>query len=176
MVCKEYKKGINVEFESGNLEDYKESIYSILESNRLLTLSTIDMESSLPNVCSAFYVYDDDFNLYLWTDGDSIHSKNIKNNNLVAVNIADSNQKWGSELQGLQIKGKAFPLSILKMLKPAKLYMDRYPLVKKLIKSPQEFNTKFDSKLYKIEINWIKVFDEVRFGKEVWKKLEVKKN
>ena len=172
MVSEKYKT-MKVEFAKGKFSDYKDSICSILESNQLLSLGTINVNS--PHICSAYYVYDEEFNLYLWTDINSIHGKNIEKNNRVAINIVDTSQKWGSNLRGLQLRGTAYRLSLLQMFKPAKLYMTRFPLVKKFINNPKEFDTKFDSKLYKIEIDWIKLFDEAKFGKEVWKELTIKR-
>ena len=170
MVTINYKKNISIESEE-DFAKIKNSILTILENNELLTLSTVNLNS--PHVCSAYYVFDEDFNLYIWTEMDTTHSKNVEKNGNVAVNIADTGQKWGSKLQGLQIKGKCYPLSIAKMIKPAKLYFKRFPLVKKFIKNPRDFNTKFDSKMYKIEISWIKLFDEKAFGKEVWKEISI---
>ncbi len=174
MISERYNT-LKVEFTEGKFSDYLDSVYSILKSNRLLSLGTIGIKVNSPHLCSAYYVYDEEFNLYIWTDTNSVHCKDIEKNNLVAINIADTSQKWGSNLRGLQIRGRAYPLSLLQMLKPAKLYMTRFPLVKKFIKNPKEFNTKFDSKLYKIEIEWIKLFDEAKFRKEVWKELAIKR-
>jgi len=54
------------------------------------------------------------------------------------------------------------------------LYIKKYPTVSKLIKNPKEFLTKFkESKIYKIELEKIKILDEKKFGKEEYKKLIV---
>ena len=154
---------------------FKEIIYSILEKNQILSLTTLNNKTKQLDICSVFYVFDKDFNLFFWSDINSIHSNNITQNNLVAVNIVDTHQKWGSGLQGLQIQGKAYPLSITKMLKPAKLYSLRYPLVKKLINHLKDFNIKYNSKLYKIGIDKIKIFDEINFGKEGFKEFIIER-
>ena len=148
----------------------KESILNILKENRLLSLATIGNNS--PYICSAYYVYDKNLNLYIWTDKNSSHAKNIEKNNKVAVNIANTSQKWGSELKGLQISGIASKVSLKEIAIPASLYLKRYPKAVKSIKNIKDFNTKFNSILYKIKINCIKVLDEKTFGKENYKEIK----
>lgn len=167
-----YKKGIKIETDV-DLDKSLKSINVILEKNKLLTMSTIN-EDNLPHVNCAYYVYDDEFNLYIWTEVTSKHCKNIEKSSDVAISIADSNQKWGSKLQGLQINAKAYPVSVFKMLKPANLYIQRFSLVTKFVSKPSDF-AKFDSKIYKLEMQKIKILDEKTFGKEEFKEIEIKR-
>jgi len=151
----------------------RKSVLSILRENKLLSLATFDVKNKQPCVCSAYYVYDDDLNLYIWTGPNTKHAKNIVKNPKVAVNIANTKQKWGSLLRGLQIEGKARRLKTSEILTPAKLYVKRYAGVAKFIKKLTDFHlSKLESKMYKIEINKIKVFDEKIFGKEEFKEIK----
>ena len=153
-----------------------DSVYNILESNKLLALSTLNKIDNQPNVCCVYYVFDDKLNLYFWTDPNSQHSKNISKNHKIAVDIYDSHQEWGSLLKGLQIFGISMPVSQKEVLFSGALYLKRFMKASKFIKSLKDFNSKkFDSKIYKIVINKIKVLDEANFGKEIYKELIIKR-
>lgn len=72
------------------------SIKDILGKNKLLTLSTI--KNNQPHSNTAYYSFDKNFNLYIWSEKDTAHSRNILKNKKVAVNIFDSSQKCDSLL------------------------------------------------------------------------------
>ena len=152
-----------------------EAVKKILNRNRLLTLSTSGKDGSHSN--TAFYTFDKDLNLYIWSEEYTKHSQNLRKNKRVAVNIFDSGQKWGSLLQGLQAFGTAKPVSSKKDLIIAGiLYIKRFPKSLELVKNPKRFHDKvFESKLYKIELQEIKVFDEKTFGKGGSRKISLKR-
>lgn len=155
-------------------EKIVQSIISILENNTLLTLSTFDEKNNQPCCSTAYYVFDNKLNLYLWTSPNTLHSKNIKRNPKVAVNIFDSTQKWGTLLKGLQIFGKAKVVDKKELLIGGVLYMKRFPSVVKFVKKILDFHSlKLESKMYKIEMNRIKVFDEETFGKEEFREITI---
>lgn len=155
-------------------EKIMKSVKDILEQNILLTLSTFDKKNNQPCSSTAYYVFDKDLNLYFWSSPNTLHSKNIKQNSKVAVNIFDSSQKWGSLLKGLQIFGTAREASNKELLVGGTLYLKRFPKVIKFIKKIFGFNSKkLESKMYKIEINKIKVFDEEVFGKEGFREIDL---
>jgi len=155
-------------------EKILKSIFNILKNNKLLTLSTVNKNKSWCN--TAYYVFDKEFNLYIWTGSKTIHSKNIKKNNNVAINIFDSTQKWGSFLQGIQASGKVHITNNKELIKAGLLYIKRFLKVIKYIKSPKDFHSKlFESKIYKIELNKIKLFDEKTFGKEEFREVMIRR-
>ena len=149
------------------------SIFSILRDNNLLTLSTI--QGNCPYSCSAYYIFDKNMNLYIWTEEKSTHSKNIKINSKVAVNIADTSQKMGANLKGLQMLGRAKIVSGTELIKAGTLYLKRFPNISKYIKEVKDFvSDEFESAIYKIEIEKIKVLDEESFGKEGYRFVSIK--
>lgn len=149
-----------------------ESVIKILKENKVLTLST--SEKNQPHSCSAYYIFDKNLNLYIWTDKYSLHSKHLKKNPKVSINIADSSQKWGSPLKGLQIQGKAKKVSNKELIKVGSLYIKRYPKVSKYVKKIKDFvSGKLESDLYKIKIKKVKVLDEKKFGKEEYKEIKL---
>ena len=149
------------------------SLKEILEENKLLTLSTV--YNNQPHSNAAYYAFDKSFNLYIWSEKDTAHSKNILKNKKVAVNIFDSEQKWGSLLQGVQAMGIANSVNAKELIKAGFLYLKRFPQSLKMVKNPKGFHHKiFESQFYKIKLNKIKVFDEKIFGKGEFKKISLK--
>jgi uncharacterized protein YhbP (UPF0306 family) len=105
-------------------------------------------------------------NLYLWSEQGTLHTENIRKNRKVAVNIFDSRQKWGSLLRGLQAFGTAKTISNKELVLAGILYIKRFPGSLKMVKHPKRFHDKlFESKIYKIQLDEIKVLDERVFGK-----------
>ena len=142
----------------------KELITEILNKNELLTLSTSGKDS--PHSNTAFYAFDKDCNIYIWSEESTTHSKNLSRNKKVAINIFDSRQKWGDLLLGLQATGTATPLHGKDAVKAGVLYIRRFPASLKLVKNPKGFHDKiFESKLYRIKMKKIKIFNEKKFGK-----------
>ncbi len=153
-------------------EKISNSIKSILGKNHLLTLSTL--ENHRPHSNTAFYTFDKNMNLYIWSEEYSAHSKNMKKNRRVAVNVFDSRQKWGSLLQGLQALGTAKPVTNKEFVIAGLLYAKRFPSSLKLVGHPKKFHDKiFESKIYKIHLDEIKVFDEKVFGKGGSRKIKL---
>ncbi len=159
---------------AGDREKIISRINNLLKDNYLLTLSTVDGDR--PCSKTAYYVYDGEFNLYIWTSKDTLSAKNISKNSKVAINIFDSTQKWGTLLMGLQALGKAKSVSSNELIKAGMLYIKRYPRVIKFVKTPRDFHSKaFESKLYKIQLEEIKLFDEKTFGKEEFRSISIKR-
>ena len=158
----------------GEIETKKisDSINNILRRNYLLTLST--SWKGKPHSNTAFYVFDKDMNLYIWSEENTIHSENMRKNRKVAINIFDSRQKWGSLLQGLQARGTANIVNNKGLLKAGILYIKRFPRSLKIAKNPRGFHSKlFESRIYKIKLEEIKIFDEKTFGKGGSRKIHI---
>ena len=156
-------------------EKISNSIRDILRKNHLLTLSTSKKGEPYSN--TAFYTYDENMNLYIWSEEGTKHSENLKKNGKVSVNIFNSNQKWGSLLRGLQANGIARQVNKKELIIAGILYIKRFPKSLKLVKNPKRFHDKiFESKLYKITLHEIKVFDEKTFGKGGSRKISLRKN
>jgi len=150
------------------------SFSKILNNNFLLTLSTANKNH--PFSSTAFYVFDKQFNLYIWTGKDTLHSKNIDLNQKIAINIYNSKQIWGSDLNGLQALGIASVTGAKDLLMAGALYLKRYPKAYKFAKNPKDFHSKaLESRIYKIQLNKIKIFDEKAFGKEGFREIFIKR-
>jgi len=158
------------------MESSKKHILSsaakILKENMLLTLATTN--SNHPCSCTAFYAFDKNFNIYIWTSPDTLHGRNMENNEKVAVSIFSSAQKWGSMLRGVQIIGRAEKIGDNELEKAGNLYLKRFPKAKKYAKNPKDFHDpKFEGRFYKIQPHEIKVLDEKTFGKENYQSIKL---
>lgn len=151
-----------------------DSIKRILNENHLLTLSTYS--NKIPHSNTAFYTFDKNMNLYLWSEQGTAHTENIKKNKKVAVTVFDSKQKWGSLLRGIQAFGTAKTVSNKELIIAGILYIKRFPGSLKMVKHPKRFHDKiFESKIYKIQLDEIKVLDEKAFGKGGSRKIFLKR-
>jgi len=157
-----------------NDKDLNDSLFEILEHNKLLSIASIS-EGNIAHINTAFYAFNDKLVLFIITDPKSTHSLNFEKNDSVAVSIFDSHLKfWEDNMAGLQLFGKCYRTPLLQLITGTHNYLKRFPLFKELVKKPEDFSKKsVTMKLYTIEIERIKLFDEKRFGEEVFIKLEL---
>ncbi len=148
------------------------SIIGILKKNHLLTLST--SKNNKPYSKTAFYTFDKDMNLYIWNERGTT-TANLEKNKRVAINIFDSKQRWSSSLQGLRATGTASIVNNKELIKAGILYIRRFPKSLNFVKNPKGFHSKmFESRIYKIKLEDINVFDEKTFGKGETRKISLK--
>lgn len=147
------KPGINYEG-----EEALDSIVSILDKNRILTLSTFDRRGNQPCSCSAHYAFDDQLNLYIWTNPESLHGRNMRKNPKVAINIADSSQAWSTLVRGVQMFGTADRVKESELEKAGSLYLKRFPAASGF--AGGNFNSKKSGlRMFKIKTKKIKLLD-----------------
>lgn len=98
----------------------KDLIKEFLDSKKDMQLATV--ASGKPWICTVYFVYDEDLNLY-WTSGRSRqHSLEILNNpNAAATIVKDTERK-----QALQIAGHAYEVADDDLERVHELYQDRY--------------------------------------------------
>jgi uncharacterized protein YhbP (UPF0306 family) len=143
----------------------KESVDDILGQTKLLSMATSskDAEPWINTVC---FAYDDALTIYIVTYPDSKHMKNLESNNQIALNIFNSQQD-GKNKQGLQLAGMFSPVSESGQEQALRTWGKRILGDNKVDKFIEDFKT-WSVKPYKIVIDYVKIFDEVRFGKETW--------
>jgi len=144
-----------------------ESLFDILEHNKLLSLATVTSNGNA-YINAAYYAFDEKLKLYIITDPKSNHCINLNKNSSVAVSIFDSHLKfWYDKLKGVQLFGRGHKTTLSQLPKGTYCFLKRFPLFKELVKNPNDFMKKgVGVKLYTLEINKIKLFDEKKFGEE----------
>ncbi len=138
-------------------------ILEFFKSNNVLTLATCDKE---PWVCTLYYGADDQLNIYLVTDPNSIHGQMIKINSIVAFNIFDSRTAITEPKVGIQGKGACTQVKdITEVAKGLLLWHKFNPGVEKNI-TTEDIKKWKDTKVYKIQPSYIKHFNKPLYGKE----------
>ncbi len=149
-----------------------DSVSSILDNNTIFSMSSINGNSSYIN--SAFFAYSTNLNLYFLTEETTQHAQNVLINSSVAVSLCNNAKLYGENLQGLQLFGTCKITPFLQTTEAITIYMQRFPLFRKIIKNPEDFITGIlKSKLYRIEIHSIKLIDEPQFGRRRYIKAQV---
>lgn len=118
-------------------------------------------------ICTVYYVIDNKFNLYFISESTADHIQDIKRNSSVSCAIADSRQKVTSKKIGIQIQGKASPVSSLqKMRWMLAMWNKVNPGFESVINLKNIQKRVIKSKVYKIEPTKIKFFNEKLYGEE----------
>ena len=116
----------NFKFNRPEYPDNKlnESIFEILNNNKLLSLATITPRGNA-YINTAFYAFDEKLRLYIVTDPKYNHSMNLNKNSSIAATIFDSHLKfWKDKLQGVQLFGKGYRTPILQLHKGTSCFFD----------------------------------------------------
>jgi uncharacterized protein YhbP (UPF0306 family) len=143
-------------------DQIKNDIFKFIKANGIMTLGT--SYSNKPWLCTVYYGVDKDMNLYIVTDPNSIHGKNISKNPNVAFNIFDSRQKIFKSKKGVQGFGT---IEILKgipaITKALYLWHKQNPGVEKAI-TIKEVKKFADTKVWKITPKYMKFFNKVLYS------------
>ena len=91
--------------QTGHLE--KEAL-DYLSSQHVMTLATAGAEG--PWATALFYV-NRGFTLYFFTEGRTLHGRNMTENPAVAASISRDSDDW-REIKGIQISGKVYPVGM----------------------------------------------------------------
>lgn len=154
-----------------DLKEMRKSISEILSRNLVLSMGTVDGEE--PHINTAFYAFTDDIELFILTPPHTRHGQNLEENSSVAVDIHESDQHWTDKKQGLQISGTAVKADDVS--RAFEVYSKRCPELENIASDVEELR-EIDAEFYRIEPEEIKIFDEERFEKDPWVKLEVRRD
>jgi uncharacterized protein YhbP (UPF0306 family) len=147
----------------------KDLIKEFLESKKDMQLATV--AKGKPWICTVYYVYDDEFNLY-WTSGRSRqHSLEILNDSRAAATIVKDTETK----QALQISGNAYEVSDDDLEHVHELYQGRYG--KKDYDLEEMKKHTADGRSYWVfKPNVISLWDEVNFPENPKQKYELGNN
>jgi hypothetical protein len=168
---------MNTKFEFGH-KDYadqalNESLSGILNDAKLLSMATVTPDG-VAHINNAYFAFDDALRLFIITDPESVHGRNLAANHSVAVTVFDSHQEFWTPLRGLQLFGTCQQTSLLGLPHALSCFLGRFPVFSELVRNPADFATKAVSvKLHTITIERLKLFDEPAFGEEVYIELSI---
>lgn len=130
-----------------------------LDQKHMMQLATVSGDQ--PWVCTVYYVYDDELNLYWASLPSRRHSQEIASHSKVAAAIPVKHVK-GEKVIGIQVQGDAAIIELSDAIKPiAEKYAQKFGRDDKWLK---EFaNLETDHRLYKLTPELFVLFDEVNF-------------
>lgn len=150
-----------------------ESISGILNATKLLSMATVRMDGTA-HINNAYFAFDEALRLFIITDPQSVHGRNLATNHSVAVTVSDSNQEFWTPLRGLQLCGTCQQTSLLGLPHALTCFLGRFPVFGELVRGPADFAAKaLDVRLHTITVERLKLFDEPAFGEEVYIDLEI---
>lgn len=142
----------------------KQKLLGYLKSQRLMTLSTC---GDKPWVSTVYYAIDDAFNLYFLSEPESKHCHDIKVNNQVGCNIADSRQLVTDKKVGAQVQGTATQLTDESLIKKAlSMWNKATPGFEHIINWDNMVKHAIKSKVYQVKPASIKFLNEELYGPE----------
>jgi len=146
-------------------------IAAFINENGIMNLAT--QSSTKPWVCTVYYGVDENLNLYIVTDPNSIHGRNVAHNSKVAFNIFDSHQKITKPKQGLQGWGTIQMVKgVVAIVKALKLWHKQNPGIEKAI-TLKEVKKIADTKVYIITPKYFKYFHQTLYTPEeygIWER------
>lgn len=129
-----------------NQQQLNQFARDIIKNNMYITLGTADGD---PWVSPVYYCADDKDTIYFMSQMNSLHTKHILKNSVVAFAIFDSHQKEGTG-NGVQGKGRAYLLKEDEFDEALRWYHTEFVDLTKeaLAKSPYHFFKIVPEKLY----------------------------
>lgn len=147
--------------------DLAESITDILDSNIILAMATVHNNEAYIN--SAHYAYNSRLELLIFTHPYSEHGKNLAVNPSVAATVSKRPESWGMNLQGVQLFGKCAQVEAAGLEEAIQTYSSHFPAFSHVIQTAEDFERDItDMRLYRIQVEQVKLIDEHRFGHRNW--------
>lgn len=146
------------------MRENKEKLKKYLKSHKLMSLATF---SGKPWISVVYYAIDANLSLYFVSEPGTRHCKDLLLNPKVACSITDSGQKATDKKVGVQIEGIASLVTHKEQTKLAlRLWNKANQGVKSVINFENMQNGTIKSRVFKIEPQVIKFFNEKLYGPE----------
>lgn len=111
-------------------------VLEILNDNLYMSISTCDYKGN-PWISNAFYAFDNNLNLYWYSPKNSKHSKLIKENSNVAINIFNSTAV-GDDVKAIYMSGNAIELRDMKTISNVILIYSKFLIKRKFFSNINE--------------------------------------
>lgn len=166
--------GIKVQFGHDSISDgeLNASLSDLLMANEVGALASTKGDQA--HINTAYFVYSSAMQLYFLSQPTDVHTGNIAANPSVAVAIWSTPEKWGENLQGIQIFGRCEELRLgSEMISAMALFVKRFPAFKSIMKRPGEFRDGVSSRMFVVRPNRARLLDEPRFGRRNYVELSL---
>jgi hypothetical protein len=136
---------------------------AFIAAHNTLTLAT--EQDGRPWASSLFYA-NDGFTLYVVSDPETQHAKNLKGNPRVAVTIAEDHRDWRA-ITGLQLEGTCeeigHPVDAARALA---IYATKFSFIGDLLRAPKTLGSAMaKARFHRINPRWVRLIDNTRgFG------------
>lgn len=142
-------------------------IAAFLAEHTTVTLATAGADGA-PAAAAVFYTHDADLNLYFLSEERTQHGQNLLTNPVVAGAIQADGQDWRA-IRGLQLRGRAEPVSGAALAHAATLYGRRYAFVAALLTGAEGPGVLAGplarARFWMLQPTWFRLIDNtVRFG------------
>lgn len=145
---------------------FDEAVRSAMSATSLLSLCCIVEVDGQPRpwVSSAFFAFDASATLYVLSPLETKHGLVLRQRPDVAMTVANSQQTFGAPLVGLQASGRCYLAEGAILDAGLAAYRGRFPATAATLQSRESFAASgWDSRLWAIELDRVKLFDETRF-------------
>ncbi len=143
------------------MEDLKTLITEYLKEAKLMQVAT--SKDGQPWVCSVYFAFDAEFNLYWISSPKRRHSREILENEKVAGTVVLPHNP-GDDVRGIQFQGTAKEIVGKDAMPAVLLYAKRFGM--SMLRVKNIVANKDGHVCYKIKPSLIVLFDEVNFPKE----------
>lgn len=137
--------------------NFKDKAKGIIDNNKYMVLATSGKDGK-PWACPVFFARDSDYNLYFMSATDSLHIRNIRENNSVAVAIYDSNAEVGSSDE-VQATGSVAELDKAELKKAITVYSKKLypksPMQPTERYRPEDYSGASEFKFFRIKVGKI---------------------
>ena len=147
-------------------------VLDYLTEAKLMSIATC--KDSMPWAANAWYVHDDELNLYFISRKNRRHSLELKENSHIAGTITKPHVIGsGEKVRGIQFEGVAHEATGKTLEKALRLYLAKYPTAQKI---PLEMLEKpdFIAAFYVIHAKILVLFDEINFPEEPRQELRIR--
>ena len=141
------------------MKDHNALLRPYLESCSLMQVATIS--EGKPWICSVYFCFDDESNIYFLSQTHREHSKHIVKNGFVALAIVKQDQGFKDKKKGLQIFGKCSALKGKEVNVAISLYKSQ--IEGSGILMPPMFKIG-PHRIWKVVPERIKIWDEEKYG------------
>ena len=139
----------------------KLQVLDFLKKHKLMSIATY---GDHPWIATVYYSYDNGMNIYFLSSPETLHAMHIKKNELVAISIADSDQKPADIKRGLQLYGHAQQISDgAKIQHALRLWKETLNISDPLLTYQNMMKKVVKGRMYRITPKMIKLFDQQLF-------------